>query len=254
MPTAESPTRELDAMIDAMLETRRTTGDGGAVVDISEYAVRAPAARVLERAAEAVAAETMLEIGMASGLSTLSICRGRRRAGRMADGCFHVIDPYQEHFRNCGLHALERAGVETAVSFHRMPAHVALPRLNEDGVRMQFAFVDGLHQLDNVIAELYLLDFMLDVGGVVALHDMWMPGLQHAVSYWLANRAYEAVTVDGPTLAAAPCEREHRGCGDPERRSAFFREHVEPYVDATVLLMRKTGADERPWDFFREYL
>ncbi|MCP3905652.1 MAG: class I SAM-dependent methyltransferase [Planctomycetes bacterium] len=254
MPVAEPPAVAIDAVLAEMHAARTTRGDDDAIVDISEYAVRAPAARVLEGAAEAAAADTMIEIGMASALSTLAICRGRRRAGPMADGCFHVIDPHQDHFRNCGLHALRRAGVASAVTFHRLPAHVALPRLLDEGVRPRFAFVDGQHQLDNVIAELYLLDYMLDVGGVVALHDMWMPGLQHAVSYWLANRAYEAVTLDGPTLTAAPCASSQRGCGDPERRPAFFREHAEPFVDATVLLMRKTGEDERGWDFFREFV
>ena len=119
---------------------------------------------------------------------------------------------------------------------------------------MQFAFIDGNHHLDYALLDLFYLDLMLDVGSVVALHDMWMPALQHVVSFWEANRAYEAVTVGAGELANRPCASVKRGCGDPDRRPAYFREHIEPYVDQSVLLLRKLDDDRRAWDEFNEYI
>ncbi|MBT8486262.1 MAG: class I SAM-dependent methyltransferase [Phycisphaerales bacterium] len=252
--TAPPSIDPLDAVLEEMLRTKRAPGDDGRTIDVSEYAVPAGAAQVLEAAARSANAASMVEIGMASGISTLAICRGRKAAGPALPRSYHVIDPHQRHFADCGLVALERAGVRAMVDFHRAPAHLVLPRLLERDAAIGFAFVDGLHQMDNVISELYLLDMMLPIGGVVALHDMWMPGLQHAVSYWLANRAYEPVTTQDGAFVATPCESVKRGCGAPAARPAFFAERVVPYVDWSVLLMRKVAADERAWDFFRPYV
>lgn len=172
----------------------------------------------------------------------------------MQEKAFHAIDPHQAHFKNIGLHTFKRAGVEHLIEYHSIESHLVLPRLLERNTRLQFAFVDGMHQLDHVVMELLLLDKMLDVGGVLALHDMWMPGLQHAASYWLANRSYEAVSVGDERIVAEPCASEKRGCGDPEKWTGFFRENIEPYVDWSTLLIRKTGEDERAWDFFGTYV
>ncbi|UCD75423.1 MAG: class I SAM-dependent methyltransferase [Phycisphaerales bacterium] len=244
----------IDSVIGCLTETRRAEGDGGAVIDIDPFAVPNQAAAVLEQAAEAAGAETMVEVGMASALSTLSICRGRLRAGPMKERSFHVMDPWQHHSANIGLRAIGRAGLDPVVVFHPRESYVVLPRLLEEGARVQFAFMDGVHQLDYVTTELLYLDLMLDVGGVVALHDMWMPSLQHCVSHWLANRDYEAVALHEGRLIARPIESEKRGCGDPEKRPPFFRRNIEPFVDWSVLLIRKLGEDQRRWDYFQDYI
>ncbi len=250
MSTLLGTTESIDRVIGALIETGQAPGDNGALVDIGDFAVPSRAALLLERAACAVGADAMVEIGLGSALSTLSICRGRLKAGPLRAGSFHVIDPHQFLAANIGLEAIKRAGVERFISFHSTCSHVALPRLLEAKTRVQFAFIDGMHQLDFVILELFYLDQMLDIGGVVAIHDMWMPGLQHCVSYWLANRAYRPVTLHGSELFDRACDSDKRGCGAPETRPPYFRLHVQPFVHQSILLMRKVDNDRRPWDFF----
>jgi hypothetical protein len=96
----------IDAEIARLTETRRAEGDDGQSIDIDPFAVPNQAALILERAAEAVGAATMIEVGMASALSTLSICRGRLRRGAMDERSFHVMDPWQHstpmnHIASC---------------------------------------------------------------------------------------------------------------------------------------------------------
>jgi hypothetical protein len=54
----------------------------------------------------------------------------------------------------------------------------------------------------------------------VVFHDTWMPAVREAVSYVLANRAYERLD----------------------------------FGDDAMWALRKTGGDERDWDFHRDFL
>lgn len=255
--TLTKPRSAVDAIsaeIDHLASGKPAIGDDGQAVSVKEFAVPPAAGLLLERAAEAVAPRVSIEIGCASGLSTLHIARGRRTAGTLAPGSCHVIDPHQRYSANIGLNAIRRAGLESAVTFHHETSHLALPRLLGDGVRAQFAFIDGMHLLDFLIMELSFTDLMLDVGGVIAVHDMWMPALQHAVCYWVANRAYEVVAVHGGELRGEPCESIKRGCGAVDSAPQFFKQRIMPFVDWSVLLVRKLEDDRRVWNHFQPYI
>ena len=95
------------------------------------------------------------------------------------------------------------------------------------------------------MVEAFYVDCMLDVGGVIALHDLWMPGLEHFAAFWCSNRPDEPVTVTGGSVSAAPCESGQRECGDLDAASPFFRARLAPYVDASVLLLRRCDEDRR---------
>lgn len=155
-----------------------------------------------------------LETGMAYGLSTLAIC------GAMPDGGRHIaIDPFQSSdWRSIGMLNVSRAGFADRVRLVEARSDKALPRLLDEGVRLDFALIDGLHLFDATLVDFYFVDRMLDAGGVVVFHDTWMPAVAQAVAYVRANRAYSDVpTCDG--LAA----------------------------------LRKEGDDSRDWDFHRDF-
>jgi hypothetical protein len=53
--------------------------------------------------------------------------------------------------------------------------------------------------------EFVLIDKKLDVGGIIALHDLWMPSIQAVVRFIQANRAYQICrdfsrAIPAPTL------------------------------------------------------
>ncbi len=245
----------ISATIDALVSRRSAPADDGQVVDIGGFAISADAGDVLERVANALSPKASIEVGCASALSTLYICRGRLTSGALGENSVHVMDPKQTtHWKNIGRRSLDRAGLlNRTVKLYEEPAHVALPRLLAEGTRMQFAFIDGWHMLDYVMVEAFYCDMMMDIGGVIALHDLWMPGLQAFAAFWCTNRHYEPVR-----LQAAGLTSYLPDSSKPIRQdlvSAFppFNERIAPFVEEGILLLRKTSDDDRRWDAFHEF-
>ncbi|MDB6040804.1 MAG: O-methyltransferase family 3 [Verrucomicrobiales bacterium] len=123
------------------------------------------------------------EVGLAQGISTLAILQG------LADnalGVHHVMDPFQDQFENAGLSMVERAGLRERICFHRKFPEEVFPHLPP----LQFVFVDASHLFDLTMLEFVLADKKIELNGVIAFHDMWMPSLRKVVRYILQNRSY----------------------------------------------------------------
>jgi predicted O-methyltransferase YrrM len=155
-------------------------------------------------------ARATLEVGMAHGLSTLAIASGH-------DGAHIAVDPFQRtDWRAIGLHNVERAGLADRVTLLERRSDEALPELAAAGERFDLVLIDGLHLYDATLVDFHYADRLVTVGGRVALHDLWMPAVRAALAFVLANRAYEA-TDEGTD---------------------------------NLVLLRKLGEDERPWDHY----
>jgi predicted O-methyltransferase YrrM len=158
-----------------------------------------------------------LETGMAYGLSTLAICAVHEQRGA---GSHVAIDPYQTRdWRGIGVLNLERAGLAARARVVEARSDEALPRLRDEGLRIDFALIDGLHLFDATLVDFFHVDRMLDVGGVVVFHDTWMPAVQRTIAYVRTNRAYQ------------PIEPGHSG----------------------MAALRKHADDDRAWDFHRDF-
>src|SRR5437870_4225400 len=89
---------------------------------------------------------TTLETGFAYGVSALFICEALRQNG---SGHHTVMDPFERtRFDGLGLKHLDEAGLSDLVTFYEEPSELCLPRLAREGVRLDFAFVDGHHLFD----------------------------------------------------------------------------------------------------------
>lgn len=248
----------LDGVIDALRRTRTAYTPSGEARPIDAFAVQNDAGDLLERAAQASGPGPVIEVGCGSALSTLHLARGRARVGCLGTRSVQAIDPWQDGWGRIGVHAIERAGLGDEVIVHEKPAHEVLPVLLAAGQRASLVFIDGCHHLDFVMLEAFYADLMLDEGGMIALHDLWMPSLQHVASYWTANRAYEPVTLrQSPGGAwrfeARPCTSERRQIGDPASALPAVRDRLGSFVDRSVLFLRKTGPDRRAWNEFHPY-
>jgi len=188
-----------------------------------------------------------VEIGFAQGISTLAILKALQDNGM---GHHHVIDPFQSGFGNCGLAMVERAGFGARFSFHEKFAEAVIPSLP----RLQFAFIDSSHLFDLTLTEFVLVDKRLEIGGVIGLHDMWMPAQQAAMRYILANRAYvpdESMTRG--SVAARPGIKGviRRLAGAlPMAGGIFSPEFLKPWGSfgiPNLALLRKRDDDHRDW-------
>jgi hypothetical protein len=135
------------------------------------------------------------EVGFAQGISALAILKA------IADnesGFHHIIDPFQDKYDDVGLAMIERARLSSRMKYHRQFADEVIPHLPE----LEFGFIDSSHLFDLTISEFVMMDHKLNIGGMIAFHDMWMPSLQKFLRYVLANRSYELVrTFDSPAAA-----------------------------------------------------
>src|SRR4051812_31809848 len=204
-------------LIDRIYATGKVETRDGTALDAFPAALPEAHAREIARLVRSLGLTRTLETGMAYGLSTLAICAVHEERD---EGSHIAIDPHQSSdWRGIGLLNLERAGLAGRARVIEARSDEALPRLRDEGVRLDFVLIDGLHLFDATLVDFFHADRMLDAGGVVVFHDTWMPAVAQAVEYVSANRAYEPIEAG----------------------------------DAAMVALRKTGDDDRAWDFHRDF-
>ncbi|MCK5862244.1 MAG: class I SAM-dependent methyltransferase [Candidatus Hydrogenedentes bacterium] len=144
---------------------------------------------------------TTLEIGMAYGISTLFILQALQENG----GGYHTaIDPYQEKWwEGIGILNVEKVGCREMVRFIEAPSHLALPQLVQEKLHYDFIFIDGNHQFEFTLVDLFYADKLLQVGGRIMLHDTWLPSIRKVMSYICRNwNGYYEISIEhsGPNL------------------------------------------------------
>src|SRR3954470_11228686 len=205
------------ALLDRIYASGKVESAEGEAIDAFPAGLPRADADEIARLVRELGLTSTLETGMAYGLSTLAICGVHEERG---EGSHVAIDPYQSRdWRGIGVLNLERAGLTARARVIEARSDEALPRLRDEGLRIDFALIDGLHLFDATLVDFYLIDRLLDVGGVVVFHDTWMPAVAQAVAYVEANRAYERIEAG----------------------------------DAAMVALRKLADDDRPWDFHRDF-
>lgn len=198
--------------------------------------------------------EHALEIGFCSGMSTLCILQAMEDNGR---GTHHVVDPFQSSYaRGTGLANVRAAGLSHRLDFHEAFPEEVVPRLPEIG----FAFIDASHLFDLTILDCVLADKRLRTGGVIGLHDLWMPSLQAVFRFLLKNRAYRFRNpVTGYRLPwKARFRRLLAACLRPlpGARRVFHHDLLEPwetYGVGNLVFLEKRENDVRDWRHFEPF-
>jgi predicted O-methyltransferase YrrM len=204
-------------LIDRIYETSKVEAADGSLHDVFPEALPEAHARYLARLVRELGLVRTLETGMAYGLSTLAICGAHEDRD---EGEHIAIDPHQaSDWQGIGLLNLDRAGLSHRARVIESRSDEALPRLRDEGVRIDFALIDGLHLFDAALVDFFHADRMLDVGGVVVFHDTWMPAIAQAVDFVRTNRAYERIEAG----------------------------------DGAMVALRKRAEDDRSWDFHRDF-
>ncbi len=208
---------------------------------------------------------TSLEIGLAYGVSTLFICDALARL----PGPRHiVVDPAQfdnEYWKGAGIHNLKMAGYADMIEFYDLPSHLVLPRLESEGRRIEFAFIDGAHQFDYALVDFFCVDRILKVGGVVAFDDLWMPSVQRLCRYIITNRSYSVFRYfpggDGKESRVS-WERRlfQKAVNSSEIIGRTVKpEYARPEIDRALglpnqcIAFRKEAEDDRRWDFHCDF-
>jgi predicted O-methyltransferase YrrM len=233
---APLPSRnDLPQVLVEMVGRGEVVTPGGEVVP-AHSGVSLDEALVLYRLVRERRPAVTLEIGFAMGHSGLAILKALEDNGA---GTHHAIDPAQTAaWHGIGLAVADRAGLR-----HRLVLHEAFPEeILPSLPRPQLAFIDGAHLFDLVLLDFVLTDKRLEVGGLVVFHDTWMPAVQAALRYVVANRSYRALALPG-----APPPSNARG------RLARLRDRLRRKPRAVsgpgnLAILEKTGEDLRAWN------
>jgi predicted O-methyltransferase YrrM len=149
--------------------------------NIRSSAVKFSEGEYLHELVKANGFDKTLETGFGLGVSAASIMSASK--GR------HVaIDPFQADYDDCGLKNLERLGLIGNLEFHADHSHSVLPQLLRQGRTFGFIFIDGDHKFDGQFVDFYYASWLIEQGGLIALHDTWMRGTSYLISYVRSNR------------------------------------------------------------------
>jgi len=198
---------------------------------------------------------TVIEVGLAFGISALFICEALQECG----GLRHIaIDPHQStQWHGIGINNLRLAGFGHLTQCIESYSHLALPEIAAKGTRAEFAFIDGWHTFDHTLTDFFNIDRILKVGGVVVFDDVFFPGVHQACRYVATNRAYRVVDCTQQVEDYKPSNFARILRGASKLSVKFLRPLKTKFTipdeslgftpDCRCVAFEKMGEDKRAW-------
>lgn len=205
---------------------------------------------------ETIGAKIGVEIGLAYGISSLAICEA---LARQAGAEHHIIDPVQEEeWHGIGLLNLKRAGFSSMIKFYPEFSWKALPRMCDEGLRADFAYVDTTKVFDIVMADVFFLHRLLRVGGVMVLDDCDFPGIRKVARFLRRHPGWKLHSAEHPYQASSAKRILSKICHYVPQREKWFAPSflhldIDLGIHARCLAFQKVNEDSRPWDWFHEF-
>jgi predicted O-methyltransferase YrrM len=126
-----------------------------------------------------------LETGFAYGFSTLFILGAIKR---FEDSTHTAIDPYEKKlWHGIGLEKVKDVGMADRFTWICEDSFCAFGQLAMAGARYDFIYVDADHKFDSIVIDLHGSDRVLEIGGILAFDDLWMPSTQAAINFFEKN-------------------------------------------------------------------
>ena len=137
-------------------------------------------------------AARVLEVGMASGTSTVVILSALAKTG---DGTLTSIDPFQTtQFAGSGRERVRAMGFADRHRHLEQPDYLAMPQLLAAGESFDFVLVDGYHSFDYTLVDVFFADLLLRTGGVLAVHDSSWPAVLKVLQFLETHKDYRRVS------------------------------------------------------------
>src|SRR5271154_2289056 len=215
-------TRMLPLVEEILRSKQVRTVDGAGTLPLKD-SINAEIGALLQKLITEKRPSVTMEIGLAYGLSTLCICEALAKVG----GKRHIaIDAFQSSmWQGIGIHYVRTTGFGNLVELREELSQDALPRLVAEGIKVDFAYIDGTHTFDQKIVDFFYVDRILSVGGVIAFDDCDWPSIHQVCRFIATNRPYR---VCGSTAGTPPGIRG-RIIKSAARRSKNLRLVVKPH-------------------------
>ena len=175
--------------------TRMVTKADGSSIQVRDF-ISPSFAEALYRTVLARRPALVIEVGMAHGLSALSILSALRDAG---GGRLISIDPAQStDYAGIGILNVRRAGLDAFHELIEASSFQVLPQLLGAKTQLDFAYIDGWHTFDYALLDFFYVDKMLRQGGCVAFNDCGWQSVHRVISFVQTHRKYREIDVGLP--------------------------------------------------------
>lgn len=238
----------MNSLLEHIYETGHVEDAQGNLIDPFPTATPSAVGKFLGEIVESNNLQKTLEIGMAYGLSSLSICQAHHDRG---SGNHTAIDPLQtELWKSIGWLNIKRAGLEDRFRLFEERSDRVLPRFLIDDEKFDLVFIDGAHLFDYALVDFFYTDQLIRTGGYLVFDDIWMPGVRKVVSFILNNRNYELVKISTkPSLYESVTMIAKRFLQNP----FDFNDLRVKLIPEQICLVRKISEDRRKWDFHKAF-
>jgi predicted O-methyltransferase YrrM len=171
-----------------MLRSRRAIGRAGKVYDGLAALSTLNNLICLRRMMLEIKPSRTLEVGLGLGGSCLVFTSSHRDLGRPPARQHVALDPLESsRWQDCGVMAVERAGVRGYLDFRPVFSSLELPKLISDGARFDLVYIDGSHLFENVFVDAYFAVRLLSDGGVVTFDDSSTPQVAKVLRFLRRN-------------------------------------------------------------------
>ncbi len=191
---AEAPTAaKLRKFIEEIYDRGTIRGEDGTEHQIYPESVTPDRGAFVRDLCHTERTESVLEVGLAWGISALHIQEALLSNGGSAH-THVVLDPKQTSvYQDVGSQMLRDAGVEPLIEFHQAYSELLLPQLVSEGRVFDFVFIDGSHRFDHVFVDLFYANRLLKPGGLVLFDDVFAEAVNLVCRYAKTNYGYTAV-------------------------------------------------------------
>ncbi|MBN9351767.1 MAG: class I SAM-dependent methyltransferase [Chitinophagaceae bacterium] len=126
--------------------------------------------------------KSTLEVGMAYGISSLFILE-KHREYKNPEKSHLIIEPYS--WQGVAEHYFEKEKLSYLTDIRYKKSDEVLPKLYYESHRIQYAYIDTTKLFDVVMQDVYFIDKILDVNGVLILDDCggYWPGIQKVARF-----------------------------------------------------------------------
>lgn len=172
-----------------------------------------------------------MEIGLAHGVSALSILSTLHEQHPGGDFQHTAIDPFQSGPMN-GIGRLlikDRPELEAHFQFFENFSDRALPQMLDAGQTVDFAYIDGSHLFEDVIIDMYLTAQLMEVGGIMLFDDSRDPHVRKVFKFMRTNFTEVLEPLDlepyRSPIQSSPLKKWARRMG--YRQLEGFRKHTD---------------------------
>ena len=246
----------MNPVIEELYKTRTTIAVDGAVIPLHSEVSPHEGAFLSTLISQGPDIRKTLEIGCASGLSSLHICEALRgRTGAQ----HYIIDPFQmNQWRGAGVKALERACLREYAVLVESKSEVALPRLLEEHEgSFDLVFIDGWHTFDHTLLDCFYSLRLLRVGGYLVVDDCDMASVGKAVSYVsqypCLRRVGHVTDYPANVLLRGLCQLAARAPLSLDRRHKLPLTLRKLVRRPNMIGFEKISSDIRQWNWYASF-